>query len=124
MRSRARPAPSLRPPNALALLGLLLALASRSHAAAPVPPAPPPPLFKLLTQVDLPPELHAAIDLRWAGAESVYLAMGGAGVVEAPLVPGRSPIKHLVPGDKEPGGFWLSNRVAASNEYLAVASPA
>jgi hypothetical protein len=57
------------------MLGLLLALALRSHVAATSAP-PSPPLFKLLPQVDLPPELHAAIDLRWASADSVYLALG------------------------------------------------
>lgn len=120
---RSQPTPARRLPTALTVLSLLLAIVATSYANAPLLPAPPP-LFKVLTQVDLPPELHATIDLRWAGTESVYLAMGGAGVVEAPLVAGSSPIKHLVPGDKEPGGVWLANRVAASSEYLAVASPA
>jgi len=52
---------------------------SGANAAAPASSAPQP-LFKVLTQVDPPPELHSATDLRWAGAETVYLAMGGLSI--------------------------------------------
>lgn len=64
------------------------------------------------------------MDVRWASANSVYLALTKSGTVEASLDPLGGHIEELIPGATKPGGFWGSSRVGASPEYLAVAGPA
>jgi hypothetical protein len=89
-----------------------------SGVGATVPPAAGP-QFILQSQADVPKELHAAVDVRWAGDQSVYLALSGAGVVEAPLVEGHGAVRHLVAPNE--GGLMPIAKVAASGSYLVAA---
>ncbi len=105
-------------------------------ASAPLPATAPGPAIRILSQTELPDELHAAIDLRWASGHSVYVALGGGGVVEASLPAGggggaRSDtaggigvLQQVIPGKSKPGGVFLASRLAASSEYLVTAAPA
>jgi hypothetical protein len=66
--------------------------------------------------------LQYAVDVRWAGDHSVYLSLKKSGVVEYSL-DGKAPLKQMIPGSKEPGGFWLSYHLAVSPRYLVDGSP-
>jgi hypothetical protein len=115
-RSQVKPAQ-----RAIPILFLLALMSQRSvagGAGATVPPAAGP-RFVLQSQAEIPEELHAAVDVRWAGDRSIYLALGGGGVAEAPLVAGHGEIKHLIP--RHAGGLAPIFRVAASGSYLVAA---
>lgn len=65
--------------------------------------------------------LRLAVDVRWASDHSIALALLKSGVIEYSL-DSRTPTKQLIPGADEPGGFWYSQHVAISSQYLAVGS--
>ena len=97
------------------LAGMLLLAAAptgQSGAAA----------VRVLAEYPLHPVLRAAVDVRWSGDRSVYLASGKAGTFEVPLGAAAQP-RSLIAGNHERGGFWLSSRVAASPRYLVTAAP-
>jgi hypothetical protein len=72
-----------------ALPALPLSATARAVVVAqPGAPAAPSPTLQILTLTDLPHELRAAVDLRWGGPRSVYLALGSAAVVKVPVGPG------------------------------------
>ncbi|HZZ19322.1 MAG TPA: hypothetical protein VFE25_08135 [Opitutaceae bacterium] len=87
-------------------------------AAAPAAPA----ALRILSDTTLGEPLKYAVDVRWASGRSVYLALKRRGVVEYDL-DGKAEPKQLIPGEKEPGGFWLSYHVAASSQFLIAGSP-
>lgn len=62
------------------------------------------------------------MDVRWAGDRSVYLAAGRAGTFELPL-DSFDGFRPVIPGGTSQGSFWLSSRVAVSEDLLAVAAP-
>jgi hypothetical protein len=81
------------------------------------------PAFRILSQTELPAELQRAVDVRWASDQSLYFALQGHGVVEAPVVAGRGAVKEMIPGKDQPGGLWNAYRVAASGDYLVATAP-
>ena len=101
----------------LILLGgaatLLLAFAPASRTE----PAP----LRIIAEYTLHPVVLAAMDVRWAGDSSVFLAAGRAGTFELPLKREAQP-KVVIPGNLADGGFWLSSRLAVSPRFLAIAA--
>jgi hypothetical protein len=81
------------------------------------------PALHILSDTTLGEPLNYAVDVRWASDESVYLALKKRGVVEYKLDGKGTPLKQMIPGQKEPGGFWLSYHVAASPRYLVAGAP-
>jgi hypothetical protein len=77
----------------------------------------------ILSDTVLGEPLNYAVDVRWASDESVYLAVKKRGVVEYKLDGKGSPPQKMIPGQKDPGGFWLSYHVAASSHYLVAGAP-
>jgi hypothetical protein len=103
----------------VAVLSLALAgPASTIGGSAPPAPAAAAPRLVVQSQAEVPDDLHAAVDVRWAPGDAVYLALAGGGVVEAPLVGHRS-VQHLI--SRNSGGLLPIFRVAASNSYLVAA---
>ncbi len=94
---------------------LLLAFAPASR------PGPAP--LRIVAEYTIHPVLLAAMDVRWAGDDSVFLAAGRAGTFKLPLEREAQP-KVIIPGSLADGGFWVSSRVAASPRFLAIASSA
>lgn len=68
--------------------------------------------------------LAKATDVRWAGDRSVYLALGIDGAVEVNLDPVKLSPKEMIPGSRQPGGFWGVERVASSSQFFVGAGPA
>lgn len=68
------------------------------------------------------PVVRAAMDVRWAGDDSVYVASGKEGTFEVPLGAALRP-RSIIPGNGKEGGFWLSFRVAASTRFLVISAP-
>jgi hypothetical protein len=113
----------LVPLLSLALLApILLAGSANGKAATGVVPVSTP-AFVVQSQTEIPADLHAAVDIRWASDKTVYLALSGAGVVEAPLMAGQTAAKEVIAGKRKVGGLFLAYHVAASNDYLAAAPP-
>jgi hypothetical protein len=83
----------------------------------------PLPAFVVQSQTEIPADLHAAVDIRWASDQTVYLALTSGGVVEAPLVPDQGAVKEMIAGKRTLGGLFLVYHIAASGEYLAAAPP-
>ncbi len=105
-----------RPRNLLIVLSVVGLLAA---GAAPDSG----PAFRILSQTELPADLQRAVDVRWASDQSLYFALQGHGVVEAPLAAGRGAVKEMIPGKDRPGGLWNAYRVAASSDYLVATPP-
>ncbi len=113
--------------NALAwslLVALALGVAGTANGATS-----PAPTFQVLSQVVLPAQLKAAMDVRWASSDSLYFALGSKGVVQAPLAATRGSdqiptVREMIAGRSKPGGLWLTYHVAASSDYLVAAPPA
>ncbi|HEX4966026.1 MAG TPA: hypothetical protein VF173_34770 [Thermoanaerobaculia bacterium] len=107
------------------LSSLLVPLVLLGAAAPPAPAPPPAPAgIHILSDSTLPQAFEWATDVRWASDKSVYLGLSVDGTVEVGLDPAGSPPKEMIPGRSKPGGFWSSQRVAASSQYLAAAGPA
>jgi hypothetical protein len=87
-------------------------------------PAPSPPALRILSDRELPPALYPAVDVRWASDSSIYLALTKSGTAEVTLEPLGGKVEKVILGAREPGGFWGSSRLGASQDYLAVAGPA
>jgi len=106
------------------LMGLgALGASAPPPAAKPAPPSNPPEI-RILSEVTLPPAFEWASDVRWASDKSVYVGVSVDGTVEMSLDPAGPPPKEMIPGRSKLGGFWSSQRVAASASYLAAAGPA
>lgn len=99
--------------GAAAILPLSFAPASQPEPAA----------LRILSEHTIHPVLLAAMDVRWAGDRSVFLAAGRAGTFELPLEREARP-RVVIPGSVADGGFWLSSRVAASPRFLFIAASA
>ncbi len=85
---------------------------------APTTAQPTRPALKILSDVVLgQAPLKSAMDVRWADDHSVALALNRNGVVEYDLS-GKSAPKTMIPGEGLPGGFWQSQHVAVSSQYL------
>lgn len=109
---------------ALTLLGPgLLFLGGSLSAQTPAAPSSPPAL-RILSDRELPPALSPAVDIRWASDSSIYLALTKSGTAEVSLEPLAGKVEKVIPGAREPGGFWGSSRLGASADFLAVAGPA
>jgi hypothetical protein len=109
---------------AVTLLGPgLLFLGGSLSAQSPAAPSSPPAL-RILSDSELPPALYPAVDIRWASDGSIYLALTKSGTAEVSLEPLAGKVEKVIPGAREPGGFWGSSRLGASADYLAVAGPA
>ncbi len=92
--------------------------------AASAPPAAPPTL-RISSEITLStPALERAKDIRWASESSVFLALATEGTVEINLDPANLAPKEMIAGSMKPGGFWGSERVAASSRFLVAAGPA
>lgn len=89
------------------------------QAAKPAATAQPtPPALKILSDVVLgQAPLKEAADVRWANDQSLILALRTRGVVQYNL-DGKSSPKTLIPGEGEPGGFWQSEHLGVSSQYL------
>ncbi len=107
------PAETLRR-SATALVILLLATATGARAGEVE--------LRISGERLLPESLLKAIDVRWAGAESVFLAVLPTGGVEYSLDPVNRDYRLATPAGFGEGGIGLTGRVAASEDYLAVAS--
>lgn len=94
-----------------------------AQAVKAKPAAPAPAALRILSDTVLGEPLKYAIDVRWASDRSVYLAIRKKGVVEHRLDGKGSPARQLIPGDQEPGGFWLTYHVGVSTRYLAAGAP-
>ena len=109
-----------------ALLGLL-PLVSWSIAASPAKEGAggktsSPPALQILSDTALSEPFRYAVDVRWASDRSVYLALKRRGVVEYGL-DSKKVMRQMIPGENEPGGFWLSYQIAVSRSYLLAGSP-
>jgi hypothetical protein len=100
------------------LLKILAHLALLGAAAALQAPR-----VQILSDQPLPPALNRALDIRWAGDDSVYLARGREGTVQASVNSLGGQIRDVIPGVAKTGGFWASHRLAGSARYLVVAAP-
>ena len=105
---------------ATASAGLFLLLFPLTGAA---PGAEPPLTLRILWDRPLPEAAASAHDLRWAGDESVLLALGWDGVVEMSLAPYGERIQQVVAGKKERGGFYVSTLLGAHSETVLVGAP-
>ncbi|MCL4837246.1 MAG: hypothetical protein KJ058_04685 [Thermoanaerobaculia bacterium] len=103
---------------ATATAGLLLLLL----LAGAAPGAEPPLTLRILWDRPLPEAVAKASDLRWASDESLYLALGAAGVVEMSLAPFGERIETIVPGKGAPGGFSFAAHLAAHGEEILAGS--
>lgn len=113
----------LSQPGVLGILFILLAAPRAPGWALPAKPASPPPApqIQILSDVPLPPELNEAADVRWAGDDSVFLALRRGGVAELSLKPpGR--IEEVFPGASKVGGLRFAFLVAASSPYVVTSS--
>lgn len=100
-------------------------LASANPGAKPAPARDL--SLRILSDTELPNAFRYAVDVRWPKPDSVFLALKRSGVVEAGLSPAAlkagTIIRQLVPGEKSPGGFWISQHIGASPSYLLDAAP-
>lgn len=101
------------------LIPFQIALGARAAALAPAAL----PAFVVQSQTEMPADLHAAVDVRWASERTVYLALTSRGVVEVPLAPELGAGKEMIAGKRTVGGLFLSCYIAASGDYLAAAPP-
>lgn len=99
----------------LATLGIIVL----PGAAAPPRATPPPSGIQILSDVPLPAGLNTAIDIRWAGEDSVYLALKMHGAAEYNLSKGT--IREVFPGASKLGGLRACNLVAASSQFILAA---
>lgn len=104
-------------------LFFLFCVALAGILPAATPPAAPPAL-RISSEITLPASLEKAKDVRWAGDNSVYLALATEGAVEINLNPKNLATKEMIPGSTKPGGFWGSEQLAASPRFLVAAGPA
>lgn len=83
----------------------------------------PEPVFRILSDRELPAALAKATDVRWAGDRSIYLALRDQGVVEIPLEPAPALPREVVAGGAQLGGFFYSTLLGASARHLVAAAP-
>jgi hypothetical protein len=102
------------------LFSLWLAVQDAQPTLAPSEPQ----AHRITSDVALPPELHDATDVRWATDHSLFVANGDQGTIEIKLQPLGQWVRKLVPGRREPGGFFFSTRLGVSPQYWVVASSA
>jgi hypothetical protein len=118
--------------KALRISGALLLSLSTTlwSAAAQVPKAAPstsaakpaPQALRILSDKVLgEASLKFAMDVRWASDHSVVLALNKNGVVEYDLT-GKSAPKEMIAGKGVPGGYWQSQQVGLSPQYLVAGS--
>jgi len=108
--------------QAVVLIAFLAAPALGDKAPPAATAAPGPSLHILSDLVLGESPLRYAVDVRWASDHSIYLALRKSGVVEYSL-DGKKQPQPMIPGDKAPGGFWLSYHLAVSPQYLVDGSP-
>src|SRR5437762_7540889 len=83
----------------------LLATTPCSADSAKAASGAKPAALHILSNSVLSEALKYAVDLRWAGDHSVYLALKRSGVVEYNLTDKSRPARQLIPGEKAAGGF-------------------
>lgn len=76
---------------------------------------------RVLSDRPLPKELGIVSDLRWASADSIFLAAGKSGGLRLRFEPEWG--KHEVEVPAGPS-LWAAARVGASSRYLAIGAPA
>ncbi len=119
--------PTIEPRPESSSLRVAPAVAPSPPATKPVsrPPIPATPAaIGVVSDIDLPPAFEWASDVRWASDNSVYLGVSVVGAFEISLDPAGPPPKEMIPGRSKPGGFWASQKLAASSSYLVAAGPA
>ncbi|MFL6201871.1 MAG: hypothetical protein ACJ76J_22080 [Thermoanaerobaculia bacterium] len=76
---------------------------------------------RILSDRPLPKALGIISDLRWASADSLFLAAGKSGALRLRFEPEWGEREILVPSGKS---LWAAARIGASSRYLAVGAPA
>ena len=76
---------------------------------------------RVLSDRLLPKELGIVSDLRWASADSLFLAAGKGGALRLRFEPEWGEREILVPIGSS---LWAAARIGASSRYLAVGAPA
>ena len=100
--------------QALPLLVWLLMAPRAAQAAGPE--------LGLSAERQLPEALDLARDVRWAGAESVFLAVLETGGVELPLDPSRQDYRQVTAAGHGEDEIRLTYHIAASADYVAVSA--
>lgn len=95
--------------------GAALALAAGLAFAAPDSGT------RVLSDRPLPKALGIVADLRWASADSLFLAAGKSGVLRLRFEPEWGERELVVPSGRS---LWAAARLGASSRYLAVGAPA
>ncbi len=79
-------------------------------------------VFQNSAERDVPPRLDQAPDVRWAGTNSVYLAVMGVGGVELTLDPAVDHWTQITPDGHGSREVWQTSRIGLSQDYVAVAA--
>ena len=97
--------------RAAGLLAVILATPAHAGTAG----------YAVVSETPLPPELDRFGDIRAASDSSVFVAAGKKGTWEI-FLDGKKPPRKVVPGDGEPGGFFVHSLLAPSPHFLVIAS--
>lgn len=95
------------------LLILVILMAGLATAASPD--------LKVLSDRRLPASLGIVSDLRWAGADSLFLAGGRGGGLRLRFEPDWGKPEIVVPAGQR---LWAAARAGASSRYIAMGAPA
>lgn len=77
--------------------------------------------IRVLSDRPLPKALGIISDLRWASADSLFLAAGKSGVLRLRFEPKWGEQELVIPSGKS---LWVAAWIGASSRYLAVGAPA